>query len=96
MSARHPTPWRAEGQGIHDRLRSEYWSVIDSNGFFVAEGLDEQTAREIVDAVNARDRLAILVGRLADNLERYHIVGERDRDLLREARAALKMKGKRP
>lgn len=96
MSARHPTPWRAEGQGIHDRLRSEYWAVLDRNGIFVMDALDETTAREIVDAVNERDRLAILVGRLADNLERYHIVGERDRDLLREARAALKREGKRP
>lgn len=98
MSARHPTPWRAEGRdnGKRGRLRREFWSVIDSNGFFVAEGLDERTAREIVDAVNERDRLAILVGRLADNLERFHIVGERDRALLREARAAIKRKGKRP
>ena len=43
-----------------------------------------------------RDRLAILVGRLADNLELFHIVGERDRALLREAKAALKRKEKRP
>lgn len=42
-----------------------------------------------------RDRLTILVGRLVDNLERYHLVGERDRALLREARAALKRKGDR-
>lgn len=119
MSAQHPTPWRAEGQGIHDRLRHEYWAVLDRRGIFVMDALDETTACEIVDAVNrrtalaaaepstrlwlaeqpcdeCRDRLAILVGRLADNLERFHIVGERDRDLLREARAALKRKGKRP
>lgn len=60
------------------------------------DAVTEANARLIVDAVNGRDRLLDLVRRLADNLERFHIVGERDRDLLREARAALKRKGKRP
>lgn len=56
MSAQHPTPWRAEGRdnGKRGRLRREFWAVLDRNGFFVAEGLDERTAREIVAAVNAR------------------------------------------
>lgn len=35
------------------------------------------------------DRMADLVRRLADNLERFHIHGDRDNALLREARKAL-------
>lgn len=56
MSAQHPAPWRAEGRdnGKRGRLRREFWAVLDRNDFFVAEGLDERTAREIVAAVNAR------------------------------------------
>ena len=56
MSAQHPTPWRSEGRdnGKRGRLRREYWSILDRNDFFVAEGLDETTAREIVEAVNER------------------------------------------
>jgi len=125
MSAQHSTPWCAEerNNGRRGRLRREWWAVLDRNGFFVAEGLDETTAREIVSAENEldrlnedieswrrgyikarternaylldRDRLLDLVRRLADDLERFHIVGERDRALLREARAALKRKGDR-
>lgn len=53
MSARFPIPWRAEGRdnGLRGRQRREWWAVLDRNGFFVAEGLDETTAREIVAAV---------------------------------------------
>lgn len=67
MSAQHPAPWRAEGRdnGKRWRLRREFWAVLDRNEFFVAEGLDETTAREIVAAVNDRDRLRDLVRRLA-------------------------------
>lgn len=36
-----------------------------------------------------RDRLRDIVRRLADNLSRYHLVGVRERALLREAREAL-------
>lgn len=36
-----------------------------------------------------RDRILDLVRRLADNLRRYHILGDRDNALLREAREAL-------
>ena len=50
-------------------------------------------ARDVEDAqreANARaDRLRDLVRRLADNLRRYHILGDRDNALLREAREAL-------
>lgn len=105
MSARHPYPWSLCGVDANG-----FRPVFDGNGWFVASVVDdEEAAHELVDAFNARathfaelkaateerDRLAILVGRLADNLERFHIVGKRDRDLLREARAALKRKGKR-
>lgn len=68
MSARFPIPWRAEGRdnGLRGRQRREWWAVLDCNGFFVAEGLDETTAREIVAAVNAnasiRDAIAEMDG----------------------------------
>lgn len=60
MSARHPTPWRADvrDNGKRGRQRREFWAILDRNEFFVAEGLDERTAREIVDAVNARAAVA--------------------------------------
>ena len=105
MSARHPYPW-----SLCDVDANGFRPVFDSNGWFVASVVDdEEAAHELVDAFNARathfaelkaateesDRLRVLVGRLADNLERFHIVGERDRDLLCEARAALKRKGDR-
>ena len=105
MSARHPYPWSLCGVDANG-----FRPVFDGNGWFVASVVDdEEAAHELVDAFNARathfaelkaatderDRLAILVGRLADNLRRFHIVGERDRALLREARAALKRKGDR-
>lgn len=71
MSARHPTPWRTEGQGIHDRLRREYWAVLDRNGIFVTDALDERTAREVVDAVNGRERLRADLRSLADEFDGY-------------------------
>ena len=105
MSARNQTPWRAEGRdnGKRGRQRREFWAVLDRNDFFVAEGLDETTAREIVAAVNERDRLAAdkaryrahnvvlrdLVRRFADYAETYHSLGVRGKSLVAEARAAL-------
>lgn len=69
MSARHPTPWRAEGKGIRDRLRCEYWAVLDRNGIFVTDALDETTAREVVDAVNRRTALAAVLLDMAKDCE---------------------------
>lgn len=73
MSARHPTPWRTEGRdnGKRGRQRREFWAVIDRNEFFVAEGLDERTAREVVDAVNGRERLRADLRSLADEFDGY-------------------------
>jgi hypothetical protein len=83
-----PRPWRvadyAQCPGIAD--------VFDASGSqsgLVAGELKPADAALIVDAVNERDRLRDLVRRLADDIERYHLVGERDRALLREARAAI-------
>jgi hypothetical protein len=59
------------------KYRETWDAIVDAN------------ARLIVDAVNERDRLRDIVRRLADNLSRYHLVGERERALLREARAAI-------
>ena len=74
MSARHPAPWRTEGIGIydgpiHDPLRREYQDVLDRNDFFVAEALDEMTAREIVAAVNGRAALAAVLRDMEEDLE---------------------------
>lgn len=44
--------------------------------------------------MNERDLLRDIVRRLADDIERYHLVGERDRALLREARSALEEGGR--
>lgn len=92
MSAQHPAPWRAEGRdnGKRWRLRREFWAVLDRNEFFVAEGLDETTAREIVAAVNDRDRLRDLVRRLL-MLRRGDIAVPMDveKQILAEARAAI-------
>lgn len=79
MSGRHPTPWRAEGRenGRRGRLRREFWAVLDRNEFFVAEGLDERTAREIVDAANERDSWRR--GYIKARTERNAFLLERDR-----------------
>ena len=83
-----PRPWRvadyAQCPGLAD--------VFDASGSpsgLVAGELKHADASLIVDAVNERDRLRDIVRRLADDIERYHLVGERDRALLREARSAL-------
>ena len=83
------------GWGVVANLPSCPKSRMSKKNRETWDAVVEANAALIVDAVNERDRLAILVGRLADNLERFHIVGERDRALLREARAALKRKGSR-
>lgn len=63
--------------------------IEDANNGKVAANLRDEDAALIVDAVNERDRLRDIVKRMEDNLARYHLIGERDRALLREARAAL-------
>ena len=90
MSNRHPTPWRME---VFDNKRRglyhQHWaSVLDGRGEFIVEGLDEATAKEIVE--NANNDLRDLVGRFADNLKRRHLIGDRDKELLDEAEAVLK------
>ncbi len=56
MSARNPTPWTIQlgDNGKRGKASAEWASILDAHGVFVAEGLDESTAREIVAAVNAR------------------------------------------
>lgn len=92
MSAKNPTPWSIEDDAIRDKrgkARLEWANIIDARGVYVAEDLERATAREIAEAVNGREALRDLVRRLADNLRRYHINGERDTALLNEARAVL-------
>lgn len=92
-----PRPWRIPEVGL---VPTEIWSA---DGTLVARGVSGLNASLICDAVNGRDRLAAdearyrtdnvvlrdMVRRLADNLANYHIVGERERALLREAREAI-------
>lgn len=91
MSAKHPTPWSTSICRIKfgKNTLQEWGSVIDDNGFHLAQTADITTADEIAEAVNERAALRGLVRRLADNLRRYHINGERDNALLKEAREAL-------
>lgn len=55
--------------------------------------LTQQTDVAVAQALLAlreeRDRLRDIVRRLANNISRYHLVGEREAALLREARAAI-------
>lgn len=60
MSNRHPTPWRME---VFDNKRRglyhQHWaSVIDGRGEFIVEGLDEATAKEIVENANRNEQIA--------------------------------------
>ena len=91
MSAKHPTPWTIEecDNGRRGKLRREWANIIDARRVYVVAGMDRATAREIAEAVNGRAALRDLVRRFADNLRRYHINGERDAALLREARKVL-------
>ena len=59
MSAKHPTPWTIEGgdNGKRGKLRREWAYILDARGVYVVDGMDLATAREIVEAVNERDRL---------------------------------------
>ena len=58
MSLAHPRPWLAwyettvkerRRDGKRGYINVEYWGVVDARGVFIAEGLDEDTAREIAD-----------------------------------------------
>lgn len=58
MSKAHPKPWyvllettvkERRRDGKRGKVAVEYWAVLDARGAFIAEGLDEETAREIAD-----------------------------------------------
>lgn len=76
-----PRPWRVEPNARR--------IFVDANGRYVGSCFVGAASALVVDAVNDRDRLSDLVRRLADNISRYHLVGERERAMLREARAAI-------
>ena len=79
-----PTPWRLHGQTIRDAEGVVVMSALNP--------ADMTTRRLIVEAVNERDRLRDLVGRLTQRLQMARLMGfglpERD-GLLDEAREAL-------
>jgi hypothetical protein len=91
MSAKHPTPWTVINcnNGARGKWFHEWGNILDDNGIFIVDGMDLATAREIAEAVNGRAVLRDMVRRLADNLRRYHINGDRDTALLKEAREVL-------
>ena len=73
MRKRHPTPWRLEIDEVGPQFTDT--PIMDANGAAVVvtdSGCyppDNETAREIVEAVNERDKLRDLVKRLAASLE---------------------------
>lgn len=96
-----PRPWLLDGDTIRDANGCVVVSALNPCGretrrLIVAAVNDEVSWRDgYIKArterntfLGQRDRLRDLVRRLADNLANYHIVGERDAALLREARAA--------
>ncbi len=97
-----PRPWRLEGEAIRDADGGVVVSALnpanmETRALIVraVNGRDDLLkAREMLQAecrglAAEADRMADLVRRLADNLERFHIHGDRDNALLREARKAL-------
>lgn len=96
-----PRPWRAEpmfngvadarGEKVAANIRPADAALIVEavNRIEETKALSIKLYDPIRRAENERDRLRDVVRRLADNLSRYHLVGERERALLREARAAL-------
>ena len=67
MSARHPMPWTVErGNGPR-----EWCASPDANGDLVAPVYDEQTGREIVDAVHGRERLIGEIAAAAEIIRDY-------------------------
>ena len=63
MSKKHPTPWKLDLNDADEPIKDANGERILStdDGFL---GPDDDTIREIVDAVNERDRLRDLVRRL--------------------------------
>lgn len=77
------------GWGVVANLPSCPKSRMSKKNRATWDAVVEANAALIVAAVNERDKLRDIVRRLADNLNGYHLVGERERALLREARAAI-------
>lgn len=102
MSKKHPTPWKFDIDDADEPIKDANGERVfaTDDGFL---GPDDDTIREIVDAVNERDRLRDLVRRLADLSEsllanyEYRYRDDRNsmafvwnvRDFIREARAAI-------
>ena len=95
-------PWRLEGEAIRDAEGGVVVSALNPANMetraLIVRAVngreDLLKAREMLQAecrglAAEADRMADLVRRLADNLERFHIHGDRDNALLREARKAL-------
>ena len=76
MSARHPTPWRLDFDEVGPEFSDE--PILDANGRAVVctdSGVyppDNETAREIVEAVNAHENLRKLVRDLLAIREYIH------------------------
>jgi len=87
-----PTPWT-----IRPHLPDAHFEVVaDAEGNTVGTATRRDDAALIVDAVNDRDRLRDLVGKLAARLQLARLMGfglpERE-ELLDEAKKALKEGG---
>ena len=100
-----PRPWRAvyarildargksvcvcEKDSMHGRA-DDNTATADAALIVAAVNFYDRTVdKQLAALLDERDRLRDIVRRLADNISRYHLVGERERALLREARAAI-------
>ena len=81
-----PAPWKltwgpAKGAVIVDADGEPVAALLNP-----AKELADADGARIVEAVNGHDRRRDLVRLLADNLTRRHLIGDRERELLREVR----------
>ncbi len=51
---KHPKPWTVYNYAAHS---PDYWQILDACGTIVLRGVKQQTALEIVRAVNAHEAL---------------------------------------
>lgn len=82
MSKEHPTPWTIVqyGQRYTPEVKrgkrvmtkwivQDLFALVDRRGVFVAQALDEATAKEICEAVNGREAIEAECKELAHKLE---------------------------
>jgi len=97
-----PRPWRLEGEAIRDREGGVVMSAINPANMetraLIVRAVNERDtiinahvilSGEVRELAAEAEKLKDLVKRLAHNLEHYHLTGDRERALLREAKEAI-------